>query len=573
MAKDFDLLPYPQYSSPADSDSAGKIAFSVNPNGNLLLTDFDGSIVFNSNTHGSGRIDLIMQPDGNLVAYANRGSDGNGGNPIWSSGSVNKGVGPYCTFLAMDRSFTVYDANCKPVASLNTGITDRPSNPDGTCKTYIVIKDDFCSKIAGDFGITVDMFQRYNNINCNDVSALFPGQKVCVTLGTIPLPPPNQDGTCQTREVGVDGDFCYELADSCGIDLGTFEKLNNGIDCNMLFAYQRVCCSLGNKPLRTPSPVNGNCFWQTANDTYYNCGTFAARWDVKVNDIENWNSAGWRWGGCDDLQAEQKVCLSAGTPPLPDFNPDVECGGEHNNDECPLKACCSKWGYCGTTAEYCEVVPGGPGNGCQSNCGTGIPPERLKCEGVLSKSIGYWQSWSTNLANGCPISIPDLESLASRWTHIHYAFASIDSNFQLVIDDYDALAQFTAVKKTNPGVKLIMSVGGWNFNDPGDTRTRFSDLANSQSNRATFVGNVVNFLRTYGLDGFDIDWEYPSADDRGGRPSDSQAYVALVSDLRAAFGPWYSLSIAAPASNWYLRGFAIDQMAPFCECDASFSKL
>ena len=70
----------------------------------------------------------------------------------------------------------------------------------------------------------------------------------------------------------------------------------------------------------------------------------------------------------------------------------------------------------------------------------------------------------------------------------------------------------------------------------------------------------MQFMKTYGFDGVDIDWEYPAADDRGGVTADSQNYVSLVSDIKAAFGSQYGLSVTIPTSYWYLQHFLLTQM-------------
>ena len=116
-----------------------------------------------------------------------------------------------------------------------------------------------------------------------------------------------------------------------------------------------------------------------------------------------------------------------------------------------------------------------------------------------------------------------------------------------------------------PALRINIAVGGWAFNDP-PTATFFSDMAGSIDNRRIFVKSVVDFLRTYGLDGIDIDWEYPAATDRGGQPFDTDRYVELVADLREAFdkeGSGWEISCAIPSSHWYLRGFKLEAMQKY----------
>jgi chitinase len=43
-------------------------------------------------------------------------------------------------------------------------------------------------------------------------------------------------------------------------------------------------------------------------------------------------------------------------------------------------------------------------------------------------------------------------------------------------------------------------------------------VVNDASRRAAFVNNIVDFVREYGFDGFDLDWEYPAQ--RGGAATD-----------------------------------------------------
>lgn len=84
------------------------------------------------------------------------------------------------------------------------------------------------------------------------------------------------------------------------------------------------------------------------------------------------------------------------------------------------------------------------------------------------------------------------------------------------------------------------------MNDPGPTRTTFSDLAKSTTAQDTFFESLITFMQANNFDGVDLDWEYPVADDRGGIPGDFDNYVTLLKRLRArlnATGRKYGISL------------------------------
>lgn len=98
-------------------------------------------------------------------------------------------------------------------------------------------------------------------------------------------------------------------------------------------------------------------------------------------------------------------------------------------------------------------------------------------------------------------------------------------------------------------------VTGWSFTDPGPTRTAFSDMASTAGNRKKFIDGCMQFMHTYGFDGVDLDWEYPVAEDRGGKKADRANYVTLAKEMKAAFGNKYGISMTLPTSFWYLQHF------------------
>ncbi|KAK5658313.1 hypothetical protein OQA88_2289 [Cercophora sp. LCS_1] len=65
-------------------------------------------------------------------------------------------------------------------------------------------------------------------------------------------------------------------------------------------------------------------------------------------------------------------------------------------------------------------------------------------------------------------------------------------------------------------------------------------------------------MTTYGFDGVDLDWEYPRAEDRGGRDMDYANFPKFMSRLKAGLavsGGRKDISITLPCSYWYLQHF------------------
>ncbi|KAI7261488.1 glycoside hydrolase family 18 protein, partial [Hortaea werneckii] len=201
--------------------------------------------------------------------------------------------------------------------------------------------------------------------------------------------------------------------------------------------------------------------------------------------------------------------------------------------------------------------------GCQSNCILEPKPPGSKTSGSMleSRVIGYYEAWSAR--KSChkvkPTDLP-LDAL----TQVNFAFAYIDpKTYRIVTMDAQtpsSLFKDTAnLKSIKPSLEVFVSVGGWTFSDDGTpTQPVFSDIASDPSKRQTFADNVVDFMKLYGFDGIDLDWEYPGAPDRGGKPEDTKNYVALMKTLRETFdasGNTFGLTFTAPSSYWYLRWF------------------
>lgn len=184
----------------------------------------------------------------------------------------------------------------------------------------------------------------------------------------------------------------------------------------------------------------------------------------------------------------------------------------------------------------------------------------------MGRSIGYYRI-SNNYAQECQrISPSQIDT--TGLTHLNLAFVGIDpETYALVpVDPRDEpyYMQFTALKSAN--LQTWLSVGGWDFNDPGPNQCTFSRLSSSASSRAAFIKSLTAFMEKYGFQGIDIDWEYPGAPDRGGVPADTENLVSLVKEMRESFGTKYGISATIPASYWYLKWFdpsAMEQYVDF----------
>ncbi|KXJ85377.1 chitinase [Microdochium bolleyi] len=377
------------------------------------------------------------------------------------------------------------------------------------------------------------------------------------------------------RAIQVDnGDGCGTLASKCGISGSDFNKYNTAKDlCSTLMKGQHVCCTSGSLPDFRPKPnKDGSCATYTTkqDDT---CAAIAAGNSLKVTDLETMNKNTWGWAGCDRLFVGVVMCLSSGTPPFPQAIPNAICGPQKPGSErptdgsniadmnpCPLNVCCNIWGQCGLSDDFCIDTrgDGAPGtakkdtNGCISNCGLDIVKGSAPAQFI---KLGYFEAF--NLNREC-LNM-DVTQIDKSFTHVHFAFGMLSNDFEVYFEDQYQEYQFKQFKKMT-GIKKIISFGGWVFSND---RKYYSIFRNGvkPANREKLASSLAKFVNDNGLDGVDIDWEYPGADDIPGTPPpddkyEGTAYAAFLTILKNKL-PNKTVSIAAPASYWYLRNFPI----------------
>jgi GH18 family chitinase len=129
-----------------------------------------------------------------------------------------------------------------------------------------------------------------------------------------------------------------------------------------------------------------------------------------------------------------------------------------------------------------------------------------------------------------------------KLTHINYAFLlpNEDGSFRDLANPWKVAEVVEAAHRQ--GVRVLISVGGWGWD------AQFEAMASSADGRSAFVRNLAAVVAEYGLDGADIDWEYP---DPG--PS-AQSFLALIRELRQALPAGKLLTAAVAAVGVHGEG-------------------
>jgi GH18 family chitinase/chitodextrinase len=230
--------------------------------------------------------------------------------------------------------------------------------------------------------------------------------------------------------------------------------------------------------------------------------------------------------------------------------------------------------------------------------------------GTARRVIGYFTAWRHG-KNGQPAYLAK-DIPWTRITHINYAFAHVGADNRISVGNeasptnpatgmtwpgvsgaemdaaYSYQGHFNLLnryKKLHPNVRTLISVGGWAetggyFDDNGQRVASggfytMTTLANGAVNTAginAFADSAVAFIRRYGFDGVDIDYEYPASTTDAGNPDDftianarrgglNASYNVLIKTLRERLdaagvqdGRHYLLTSAVPASGYLLRG-------------------
>jgi chitinase len=152
-------------------------------------------------------------------------------------------------------------------------------------------------------------------------------------------------------------------------------------------------------------------------------------------------------------------------------------------------------------------------------------------------------------------TVPD----PAYFTHLNYAFAEpyVENGVYKGFKIQGTEARFQQIvnlKKINPNLKICISFTNSLENSDNPKGGGFSQIAKSDAYRQAFAADCKAFLQKWGIDGVDMDWEFPGLSWSGDpnmydRAVDVQNHVLLMQQLRQTLGSQYLLTYAGYCKN------------------------
>lgn len=195
-----------------------------------------------------------------------------------------------------------------------------------------------------------------------------------------------------------------------------------------------------------------------------------------------------------------------------------------------------------------------------SACGSGPPTVTPISQSgdTTPRLVGYFAAWSP----GRKYQVSDIP--ADSLTHVIYAFAGISETGDCVAaypkHDPVNLPALAVLKQQHPRLRTLISVGGANGSD------RFASASASAGARQQLAGLCLAFMKQYGFDGIDVDWEFPAGtQERDDHAALLQEFRHRLDDLGRADGRSYLLTIAAPAGPKQIANLDLRRIPSFVD--------
>ncbi|RKP12302.1 glycoside hydrolase [Piptocephalis cylindrospora] len=170
--------------------------------------------------------------------------------------------------------------------------------------------------------------------------------------------------------------------------------------------------------------------------------------------------------------------------------------------------------------------------------------------------VAYFTDWTSGRYG--PDAIP-----YDKVTHINYAFSLFDDQTWAPTITSGPILEQVVSRAHAKGAKVAVSIGGWTGSK------YFSPMAASASHRASFISSTKAMVQQYGLDGIDLDWEYPG---RTGmvcnvinKEQDALNFLTLLRELRDALGSDKFISLAVRVQPFDGPSGPLDNVRAYAE--------
>ena len=144
-------------------------------------------------------------------------------------------------------------------------------------------------------------------------------------------------------------------------------------------------------------------------------------------------------------------------------------------------------------------------------------------------------------------------------THINIAFGLVE-NGKIKTSHLKNIEYISKLREYNPDIKILLSVGGWGAGG-------FSNAAITPEGQIKFAESGYDAYKNLGLDGIDIDWEYPCSDSAGidASPEDKYNFTGMLKNLREALPKPAMLTIAAGAGEYFINGTEMQKVQEYLD--------
>ncbi|KAF6206327.1 hypothetical protein GE061_017558 [Apolygus lucorum] len=189
--------------------------------------------------------------------------------------------------------------------------------------------------------------------------------------------------------------------------------------------------------------------------------------------------------------------------------------------------------------------------------------------------VCYHTSWGAYRPEAAKFVAKDINPYLC--THLIYAFAQVLVENATIapgdawqdIDNHQ-FRDFVDLKtKFNENLKTLLAVGGYR-----EGSSKFTPISATLEKRETFARNSLEYLKRFGFDGLNIDWQFPNDQVRKGSVADFKNFVSLLQDIDKVFKeeaaasgtPKMMLTISVPGNTLIIEsGYDLPNLEKYIE--------